>query len=198
MKIVGICGSPKKNGSTTLVGLKRALAKVEDAGIDTDIIELSNYNFSGCKACGACKKTGFCTIDDSFSNKLFNILDDPEIKGFIFASPVYFAGVTSQMKTFMDRSVVFRRRGFDWENKVAGVVTIGNSRNGGQELAGMDLVAYAMLHGMVVVPDASPTSHFGGLLHGGHVGGVEKDDVGLETADNLGRKISEIVLKLNS
>lgn len=198
MKVIGICGSPRKEGSTTLIGLKKALEQVESHGIETEVLELSRYTFSGCDACGDCKKTGYCSINDEFSSKIFNILEDPEVKGFIFASPVYFGGITSQMKTLIDRCVVFRRRGFDWENKVAGVLTIGNSRNGGQELAAMDLIAAIMIHGMIVVPDASPTSHFGGILHSGHPGGVESDDHGLQTAANLGFKLGEVTKKLHS
>lgn len=198
MKVIGICGSPKKEGSTTLYSLKKALAQVETYGFETGIIELGNYSFSGCDGCGDCKTSGYCSINDDFSSTIFSILDDPEIKGFIFASPVYFGGITSQMKTFIDRCVVFRRRGFDWENRVAGVLTIGNSRNGGQELAAMDLVTAIMIHGMIVVPDASPTSHFGAILHSGHDGGVEKDDIGLQTAINLGSKVGEITKKLYS
>lgn len=198
MKVIGINGSPKKEGSTTLVGLKKALEQVAVHGLETEILELSNYNFTGCDACGDCKKTGYCSINDEFSSKIFDILNDEDVKGFIFASPVYFGGVTSQMKTLIDRCVVFRRRGFDWENKVAGVLTIGNSRNGGQELAAMDLVTFAMIHGMIIVPDASPTSHFGAILHSGHDGGVENDNVGLETAANLGFKVGEITKKLHT
>ena len=198
MKVIGICGSPKKDGSTTLFSLKKALAKVELFGIDTEIIELSHYSMSGCDACNDCKKSGYCSINDDFSSKIFGILDDPEVKGFIFASPVYFGGVTSQMKAFIDRCVVFRRRGFDWENKVAGVLTIGNSRNGGQELAAMDLIAFSMIHGMIIVPDASPTSHFGAVLQSGCEGGVKNDTIGIETAVNLGKKVGQIAKKLNS
>lgn len=198
MKILGICGSPKKNGSTTLFSLKKALAEVEALGIETEIIDLSKYSMTGCDGCGACKVSGYCSIDDDFSNKIFSILDDPEIKGFIFASPVYFGGVTSQMKTFIDRCVVFRRRGFDWENKVAGVLAVGNSRNGGQELVAMDLVVFSMIHGMIIVPDASPSSHFGAILHSGCEGGIENDVVGLDTAINLGKKVGEITKKLHS
>ncbi len=198
MKVIGICGSPKKEGSTTLVGLRKALSEVETHGILTSIIEVSKYDFKGCDSCGDCKKTGYCSINDDFSKEIFDILADPEVKGFIFASPVYFGGVTSQMKTLIDRCVVFRRRGFEWENKIAGVLTIGNSRNGGQELAAMDLVTFAMIHGMIIVPDASPTSHFGGILHAGTPGGVEADTTGLQTAANMGFKVGEIIKKLHS
>lgn len=198
MKVIGICGSPKSEGSTTLVGLNRALEEVKKQDLDYEVIELSKYKFSGCDACNNCKKTGVCSIDDDFTNKIFPVLESEDIKGFIFASPVYFGGVTAQFKAFIDRCVVFRRRGFEFENKVAGMLTVGHSRNGGQELAAMDLVAFSMIHGMVIVPDASPTSHFGANLHSGTEGGISNDELGLKTAGNLGKKVAEITKKLNS
>ena len=197
MKIIGINGSPKKEGSTTLVGLRAAMEKVAAQEIDIEIIELAKYKVEGCDACGDCKKTGYCSIQDDFSVTLFNKLEDPDVKGIIFATPVYFGGMTSQLKALLDRCVVFRRKGFLWENRVAGVLTIGNSRNGGQELAAMDLVAMCMIQGMVVVPDSSPTSHFGGLLYAGNEGGVENDTIGLSTASNLGTKVAEITKKIH-
>jgi len=196
MKILGICGSPRKANSTTLFALEKALAAVEERGGDTQLLRLSQYTFSGCIDCGVCRKKPDCSIDDDFKQTIIPLLKDPEVKGMIYASPVYFGGVTWQMKAFLDRSVLFRRNGFQFENRVAGVLTVGRSRHGGQELAAMDLVKNCLIHGMIVVPDSSPTSHFGGLLWSGIPGGIENDRMGIETAVNLGKKMAEIVKKL--
>lgn len=198
MKVIGINGSPKESGSTTMVGLNHAMSEIQKLGIEAEVIELSQYDIKGCDACDDCKKTGYCSINDKFSSELYDKLADEDVKGIIFASPVYFGGMTSQLKALLDRCVVFRRKGFMWENRIAGVLTIGGSRNGGQELAAMNLVTAAMIHGMIVVPDASPTSHFGGLLHARHEGGVTEDRLGLDTAINLGKKVGEVVKKLHS
>jgi multimeric flavodoxin WrbA len=117
-------------------------------------------------------------------------LKDPEISGIIFASPVYFGGVTGQMKSFIDRAVIFRRNGFLFADKVAGALTVGHSRNGGQELSTLDIVKAALIHGMVVVPDAAPTCHFGANLWSGHPNTIEGDDVGIATATNLGKNMA--------
>ncbi len=196
MKVVGICGSPKKKNSTTLFGLKKALLAVEEHGIETRVIELGAYNFGGCVDCGKCRKEFTCSLDDDFTNVILPLLKDEDIKGMILASPVYFGGVTSQMKAFIDRCVLFRRNSFKFENKVAGVLAVGRSRNGGQELAAMDLVKNALIQGMTVVSDASPTSHFGGILWSGFDEGIEKDSVGIKTAANLGKKVAETVKKI--
>jgi multimeric flavodoxin WrbA len=196
MKILGICGSPKKKNSTTLFALKKAMEAVETIGVATQMLVLSKYTFSGCQDCGLCRKEFDCSIDDDFKHTILPILKGPEMKGMIYASPVYFGGVTWQMKAFLDRCLVFRRNGFFFENRVAGVLTVGKSRHGGQELAAMDLVKNCLIHGMIVVPDSPPTSHFGGMLWSGIPGGIESDQMGIDTAVNLGKKAAEIVQKL--
>lgn len=196
MKVLGICGSPKKNNSTTLFALKKAMAAVKESGLQSQILDLSLYTFSGCVDCGACRKKLDCSIDDDFKNSILPILKDREIKGMIYASPVYFGGVTWLMKAFLDRSLLFRRNDFEFEDRVAGVLTVGKSRHGGQELAAMDLVKNCLIHGMIVVPDRPPTSHFGGMLWSGISEGIENDRMGIETAVNLGKKVAEIVKKL--
>jgi len=198
MKIVGICGSPKGENSTTRFALNKALGAAERLGVTVQLIELKDYQFTGCQDCGLCRKQLDCSLNDDFKHKLLNLFKEKEIKGMIYASPVYFGGVTAQMKAFMDRCIPFRRNGYLFEDRVAGVLTVGKSRHGGQELTAMDLVKNCLIHGMTVVPDRSPTSHFGGMLWSGHPDGIENDKAGIETAENLGKRVAEIALKLNS
>ncbi|MBN2651062.1 MAG: flavodoxin family protein [Spirochaetales bacterium] len=197
MKIIGVNGSPKKSNSTTGFALERALKLIEDQGLSTQQINLGDYNFSGCIDCGKCRNSLTCSINDDFTNKILPLLADSEIKGFLFASPVYFGGITGQLKSFFDRCVVFRRNGFMFEHMVAGGLTVGRSRNGGQELATMDIVRSCLIQGMIIVPDSSPTSHFGANLWSGHPDSIENDEAGLATLDNLAKNIAGIVKKLN-
>ena len=196
MKVLGICGSPKKKNSTTRFALEKAIAVVKENGLDTEMLDLAQYTFSGCVDCGTCRKKLDCSIDDDFKHIILPVLKDPEIKGMIYASPVYFGGVTWLMKAFLDRSLLFRRNDFKFEDRVAGVLTVGKSRHGGQELAAMDLVKNCLIHGMIVVPDRPPSSHFGGMLWSGIPEGIENDQMGIETAVNLGKKVAEVVKRL--
>jgi len=197
MKVIGISGSPKKKDSTTLFALEKAMEQCKEAGLETEIIDLSEYRFNGCIDCSLCKTKIDCSQNDDYKEHIMPLLNDENIKGFIFASPVYFGGVTAQMKALMDRMVMFRRNGFMYENVVAGALSVGRSRHGGQELTSMDIVKNAMIQGMIVVPDASPTSHFGGNLWSGHPDTIENDDHGIKTSENLGKKVAEIVKKLS-
>ncbi|MBN2525247.1 MAG: flavodoxin family protein [Deltaproteobacteria bacterium] len=189
-KIIGICGSPNGKKSTTLFALQKALEACANAGFETELIELCQYKIAGCIDCSTCKKELNCSQKDDFTEQLIPILADASVSGFIFASPVYFGGITGQLKTFLDRTVMFRRNGFLFANKVAGALTVGRSRHGGQELAAMDVIHAALIHGMVVVSDAAPTSHFGANLWSGIPEGLESDAVGIETAINLGINVA--------
>jgi multimeric flavodoxin WrbA len=198
MKILGVCASPKKKNSTTFFGLQKAIAAAKSAGVKTQILNLAQYNFKGCRDCGLCRDKLDCSQNDDFREEILPLLKNPEIKGMILASPVYFGGLTSLMKAFLDRTVSFRRNGFIFENIVAGALTVGKSRNGGQELTAMDIVKYCLIHNMIMVSDASPTSHFGAMLWSGHTDGIENDSTGIETAENIGKKVAEIVKKIHS
>ena len=74
-----------------------------------------------------------CSQQDDFQ-PLIPKLADPKIAGIIMASPVYMGSMSSQAKAFIDRTVLFRRNGFMFKNKLGGALTVGGSRNGGQEL----------------------------------------------------------------
>jgi len=196
MKVLGICSSPKKKSGTTMEGLKKCMDVIAQSDLETRIVNLAEYSFSGCIDCGSCRKKLTCSQKDDFTEKLLPLLKDDSIKGIVFASPVYFGGMTSQMKAFFDRSVSFRRNGFCFANLVAGCLSVGRSRHGGQELTVMEMARSALIHGMIVVPDAPPTSHFGGNLWSGHPEGIEGDETGFRTAENLGKNVALTVKRL--
>jgi len=121
MKIIGINCSPRK-GQTTQKSLEVCLnaARNESNNIRTGIIELAGLDIRGCLACGYCKKQLKCKQKDDF-NSLISVLNDKELAGIIIGTPVYLGTMTSQCKAFLDRSVVFRRNGFIFRNKVGAV-----------------------------------------------------------------------------
>ena len=50
MKVIAISGSPRKNGNTEQA-CRAALAPIEEAGIETELISLAGKNIQGCIAC---------------------------------------------------------------------------------------------------------------------------------------------------
>lgn len=198
MKIIGINCSPRK-GQTTQKSLAVCLEAAREVSekIETDIIELAGKDIRGCIGCGFCKKQFQCKQDDDFDS-LIPVLRDDDIGGIVIATPVYLGGMTSQCKAFLDRSVLFRRNGFCFRDKVAGVLAVGGVRNGGQELTIQGVQAALMCHDMVCVSDGCDTSHFGATVFSGGETGVEGDSFGLKTARNLGRRVAELALVLHA
>ena len=196
MKILGINCSPRK-GKTTFYALEQCLeaARKEQAGLETEIIELGEMDIHGCCACGHCKETLKCSIDDDFAGIIPKLCED-KIKGIIIGTPVYFGTMASQCKAFLDRTVMFRRNGFLFRNKVGAVLAVGGVRNGGQELTLQAVQAAMLCHDMIVIGDGMKTAHFGASLYSGIDGGIENDEIGLITARNLGRRMAGIISML--
>ena len=103
-----------------------------------------------------------CSQKDDFQ-QLIAKLADPEVVGIILASPVYMGCMSSQAKAFIDRSVLFRRNGFLFRNKLGGAIAVGGSRNGGQELTIQAIHAGMMIHDMIIVGDGDHRAGVSGV-----------------------------------
>ncbi|AWI03048.1 flavodoxin family protein [Clostridium drakei] len=108
MKIYAINGSPRKNKNTATL-LQKALDGVKktakDKEIETEIINLYDLNYTGCKSCFACKKLGGksygkCAIKDDIYEVLEKV---SQADGLIFGSPIYFSNITAQLLAFLER-----------------------------------------------------------------------------------------------
>jgi len=68
------------------------------------------YISEGCTGCDGCEKTGMCVIKDDMQD-VYTLMDDADV--IIIASPIFFYGVTSQVKALIDRgqAMWWRRRG---------------------------------------------------------------------------------------
>ncbi len=197
MKIIGISASARTKKSTHFLldqclNECKSTAELQGRSLDVELIDLAPLRFNGCIACGKCKKGVLCSQEDDFQ-PLIAKLADPEVQGIIVATPVYMGCMSSQAKAFLDRTVLFRRNGFMFKNKLGGVIAVGGSRNGGQELTIQAVHAAMMIHDMILVGDGD---HFGGAAWGSHPEGYEGDAIGISTARNLGKRISEVVCML--
>ena len=197
MKIIGINCSPRKN-QTTQKSLEACFKAVrnESGDIETDIIELADLDIRGCLGCGYCKKQLKCKQEDDF-NSLIPVLTDEEVAGIIIATPVYLGTMTSQCKAFLDRTVVLARNGSLLHNKVGAVLAVGGVRNGGQELTIQAVQAAMFCHDMVCVGGGTKAAHFGAALVSNEQKGIECDEIGLETAIDIGRRVVGLAILLN-
>lgn len=98
-KVLGISGSPRRDGNTELL-LKEFLRGARASGHETELFILSKFKISPCTSCASCQKDGQCIIDDDMQLMYNKLLEADYI---VFASPIYFGGVSAQLKSFIDR-----------------------------------------------------------------------------------------------
>jgi multimeric flavodoxin WrbA len=103
MKVIAIDGGPRKKGSTTTL-VSHILKSAEKKGAETEIISLYDLNYSGCRGCLYCKSDDSCKQNDDM-NIVYEKIQDADV--ILFATPVYFAQMTGQLKNCIDRLYAF-------------------------------------------------------------------------------------------
>ena len=105
MKAIAINGSPRKGWNTDML-LQQALKGAADAGAETELIQLSELTYSGCRSCFACKRagteTGRCVWKDDLQPVLDKILSADVV---FMGSPIYLGNVSGMMYCLMERLV---------------------------------------------------------------------------------------------
>lgn len=99
MKVLGIMGSPRIKGNTDQL-LDEALKGAESKGAIVEKIIVDKLQISPCKEYYACLRDGKCVIKDDMDDVYPKLLNDDII---IVASPMFFYGVTAQLKALIDR-----------------------------------------------------------------------------------------------
>ena len=191
VKIIGIVGSPRTGGNTSYL-IETALKSAEIAGAEIEIINLGSADIEPCVACDICKATGECAIYDDMREINEKLMKSD---GIIVGSPVYFGSVTAQLKMLIDRTRPLRGS-FKLKNKVSGAIAVGGSRNGGQESTISVIHDFLLIHDAIIVGDGSPLAHYGGTGVGGPKGDTQMDEIGIETSNNLGKRVAELALNL--
>jgi len=104
MKVLGIVGSPHKEGTTDLL-VSEVLRGAKDSGSETQKINLSEKRIEYCRGDRECMKDitvpiGKCVIKDDMRELLeaFRTADH-----FVMGTPVYMMHVNAIMKTFLER-----------------------------------------------------------------------------------------------
>lgn len=100
MKALGIYGSPRKGGNTDQL-LDRVLDGAQAVGAKIKRVYARDLDMSGCIECGGCEKTGRCVLDDDMT-EVYDLIAEADVV--FIASPIFFYGLTSQVKAVIDRT----------------------------------------------------------------------------------------------
>lgn len=103
MKIVVLEGSPNKNGSSNLLAdcFKQG---AEEAGHTVEIIDAAHADIHPCTGCIHCGYEGPCVQKDEIDRIRPKIL---EADMMVFATPLYYYGMSAQLKILIDRFCAF-------------------------------------------------------------------------------------------
>jgi multimeric flavodoxin WrbA len=200
MLILGICGSPKSERSSTRFLLEAALEEVTVAG--TELINISDYTINHCTGCDSCVRKKPCpqSANDDMPKIEKKLL---KADGIIIAAPSYFTSVPGVLKDFIDRSRAVKMNGHQLKDKVFGAITYAGLRYGGQGHVIDVLNRYALGQGMIVVGSVgSPVKHgnFGsGSLQAddGSWRSAKDDPLAVQGSALLGQRVEEIVKRIH-
>ena len=189
MLIVGLNGSPQKEGNTWFL-LKEALKAAEGLGAQTEIMHVTSatdeLKIPFCNNCtnpcqGVCYK----------NKKLGELLETlKKADGIIMGSPVYFGSVSGQLKSFWDKTRHLRKDKF-FLNTVGGAMAVGGSRFGGQETTIKAIHDMMLVQGMLLVGDGYKDDD------AGHQGvcaqkPAAEDTLAIKRAQIMGKRVAEV------
>jgi multimeric flavodoxin WrbA len=120
-KVLVLASSPRRDGNSSRLA-EAAAAGARAGGHDTALEHIDDHVRHFLRDCRLCRDAhGRCTIDDGMESLLRERVLDAD--GIIFATPVYWYGVSGQLKTFFDRLFCFIAASEpDAERFVAGLV----------------------------------------------------------------------------
>jgi multimeric flavodoxin WrbA len=190
IEILGVCGSPVKDGNVQALLEKALQSQQEEPGVSCDMITLAELDVGDCIHCNFClrKQKGDkrCSVEDDMAS-VYPCLEKADI--LILATPVYFGRLSGHLASFIDRMRIYVHGNVTMgrmRNKVGGSIAVAWFRFAGTEmtLLTMNQLYYA-LNMVIASPDLGLQggSAFSSLVGTGR---REGDDKRLVLRDEMG------------
>lgn len=181
MKVLMVNGSSHPHG-TTMRALEEMIKIFNEAGVETEVIQLGGKPIADCLQCNQCQKTGKCIFNDGVNDFIEKA---EKADGFVFATPTYFAHPSGRIFSFLDRA--FYANGKDevydaFKFKPGAAVAV--ARRGGTTAA---LDALNKYFGIAQMPVAGST--YWNNVHGLYAEEAPQDEEGMQTMRNLARNM---------
>lgn len=124
MKILVLNGSPRKGNSVAAIhAFMEGAAKKHEV----EVVDTYQLKVSPCMGCGACECYKGCVAKDD-SNAIVDKMVAADM--IVFVSPVYWWGITAQLKLVIDKAYC---KGVLLKNKKVGVIVVGGSPVGSEQ-----------------------------------------------------------------
>ena len=99
MKIIVLMGSPNPKGSTSIL-VEQFRRGAEESRHVVEVIDVCRAEIHPCTGCVRCGYEGPCVQKDDVETIRRKLLDVDMV---VFATPLYYYGMTAQLKTVVDR-----------------------------------------------------------------------------------------------
>ena len=187
MKVLGINGSSRKDGNTAII-IGKVFEELNKEDIETELIQLADYDIQPCRGCFACKGRSNCAFAKDGFAEIFSRM--VEAHGIILGSPVYSADVSAKMKAFLERGgvVVATNPGLLRHKVGASVAAV--RRGGG--MTTVDTMNHFMLNKEMIVVGST----YWNMVYGKNIGDVLNDEEGMANMRNLGENMSFVLKKI--
>lgn len=137
MKILVLNGSPRLSGNTkTALNAIMQGIRSNVPGAEIELIDVTKYKVSGCINCDSCMKNGGSCVQHDDTNEVIQKVYDADVV--ILGTPVYYWGVSAQMKTVIDK-FYSKDEQFRKQKKKLGIAAVG--------AGGLDDPEYALITG---------------------------------------------------
>ena len=181
MKVMLVNGSPHKEGCT-YTALEEVGNELNRNHIDTDVFWIGNQPLSGCIACKACVQKGICVFHDKV-NEFLDLAGDYD--GFVFGSPVHWAGAAGAVTSFLDRVFYADLNGGKNRFRLKPAAAVISARRAGTTATWDQLNKYFGLMQMPII-----TSRYWNMVHGSKPEDVKKDLEGMQTMRVLAQNMA--------
>jgi len=189
LSVVAFNGSPRKDGNTVPL-INHVFDVLQAEGIATELVQVGGNLIHGCVACYQCfqKKNGRCVQDDMVNDWIAKMR---QADGIIFASPTYFADITPELKTLIDRAGFVVGANDNFLKRKVGAAVIAVRRAGA--IHAFDTINHFFFIRQMIVPG----SCYWNMGIGRDKGEVEKDTEGIKTMTVLGENMAWLLKKTN-
>ncbi|MBQ9874996.1 MAG: flavodoxin family protein [Thermoguttaceae bacterium] len=189
MKVLLVNGSPHQKGAT-FTGLSEVAKTLNEEGIETDFYWIGVKPIGGCVACARCREKKACVFDDKV-NEFTELAAG--FDGFVYGSPVYYAGINGSFKSFLDRVFFSSASKTPHPFRFKPCASIVCARRAGTTSALDQLNKYLLYHQGPVV-----ASRYWCMVHGNSAEDAAKDIEGLQIMRALGRNMAWVLKSIEA
>jgi len=152
MYALAINGSPRQEGNTYYL-LREVLNPLENAGWDSEMLQVGGKEIRGCIACYKCfeNQDKYCSVNTDMFNTILEKMVQAD--ALIMGSPTYFTDVSAELKAVLDRSgLVSQANGVLFKGKIGAAVAA--VRRGGATHV-FDTINHMFLMSQMIIPGST-------------------------------------------